>query len=644
MQFIEPLFETGRIGWTMLGIAAMLLVLAVIVAARLRWTQSRPLAACVVLSVFAHILLVCSAYLTRIFDVPTPPGEVAISIQFTDESPVPAPHQSQVVSDQPVPSPTPLSTEEAPPLPNPAVAKNADDSNQSSDFEPFKLFDPAEPAESAVDADSMVVEPDEPATEALDLSAMLNETKDQLTESPDPDASVDAAADEPLPLFNDSQPQIVVNENATVSEESRDQSLKTSVPNPPVATSSPTPALDRIPETRTFIPIQPNPLRENVVEQAESAWRSATPSVDSAASVEPTNQPLQKIPTRYQNRIAEDRAKVTRRRGGNPNTDAAVRHALRWLAENQSRDGRWIAAQHGAGQGRLVEGHFRGPAGIQADTGITGLALLAFLGDGHTHKSGRHREVVAKGLEYLLREQASDGSLFGPSTNFARMYCHGIASMALNEAYAMTSDQRLLPYVEQAVRYSLAAQSPATGGWRYHPGDDGDTSQFGWQVMALLAAEQGGVPIPAGAKSGMERFLRSVSVGGLAGYRAGYAASRPMTAEAMACRIFLDGGQAGAAAINRETLEAANYLRGELPGYGQPNYYYWYYATLALAQSGSEQWPAWNKALQMQLLRTQSATGAASGSWEPNSVWGGHGGRVYSTALATMCLEVYYRY
>ena len=232
-----------------------------------------------------------------------------------------------------------------------------------------------------------------------------------------------------------------------------------------------------------FVPIQPNPLRDKVSDQAESAWRSTKPSDNSAAAAVPPNSlpnnVLQPIPTRYQNRIAENRADVTRRRGGNPNTDAAVRHALRWLAENQSPDGRWIAAKYGAGQGRLVEGHFRGPAGIKADTGITGLALLAFLGDGHTHKSGRHREVVAKGLEYLLRQQATDGNLFGPSTNFARMYCHGIASMALNEAYAMTSDQRLLPYVEQAVRYTLAAQSPVTGGWRYHPGDDGDTSQFG---------------------------------------------------------------------------------------------------------------------------------------------------------------------
>ena len=607
MQFIEPLFDAGRIGWTMLGLASLLLVVAVLIAARLRWTQSRPITACVILSVFAHILLVCSAHLTRIFDVPVPPGDVAISIQFEDSSPVPSQTQSSFDSDSPIPSQSPLPAEKSPP---------ADAANVVNEPEVAKA-----PAEIKPESQSYVISP-----EAHDLPDTVEQPKEPPAMEPNPDPP----APEPESLVDLAQP--------TVPDETP---LKTLTPSPPVATVSPLPspaptpsALKRIPETPSVTPTLPNPLRDPPVAQPESAWRTAKRAKQTTAP---------KVPARYSNRVAENRAAVARHRGGNPNTDAAVRHALRWLAENQREDGRWDAARHGAGQGRLVEGHFRGPAGIKADTGISGLALLAFLGDGHTHKSGRHKKIVAKGLEYLLGEQATDGNLCGPSTNFARMYCHGIASMALNEAYAMTSDQRLLPYVQNAVNYSLSAQSPVTGGWRYHPGDDGDTSQFGWQVMALLAAEQGGIAIPDHSKSGMQRFLRSVSMGGLAGYRAGYSASRPMTAEALACRVFLS--EAAHRNVNeQQTREAANYLRDELPGFGQPNYYYWYYATLALAQADSELWPIWNNALQMQLLRTQSATGAKSGSWEPNSVWGGHGGRVYSTALATMCLEVYYRY
>ena len=36
--------------------------------------------------------------------------------------------------------------------------------------------------------------------------------------------------------------------------------------------------------------------------------------------------------------------------------------------------------------------------------------------------------------------------------------------------------------------------------------------------------------------------------------------------------------------------------------------------------------------------------GPQAGSWDTNDLWGGHGGRVYTTALATLTLEVYYRF
>ena len=61
-------------------------------------------------------------------------------------------------------------------------------------------------------------------------------------------------------------------------------------------------------------------------------------------------------------------------------------------------------------------------------------------------------------------------------------------------------------------------------------------------------------------------------------------------------------------------------------------------------QLQGEHWRRWNDALTSQLLNAQGAAGENAGSWEPNDVWGGYGGRVYSTALATLCLEVYYRY
>ena len=77
-------------------------------------------------------------------------------------------------------------------------------------------------------------------------------------------------------------------------------------------------------------------------------------------------------------------------------------HPLAWLAAHQSADGRWNVARLEGGLEPHTAGHDRQGAGIGADTGVTGLALLAFLGRGHTHLAGDYRDTVRRGLEFLL--------------------------------------------------------------------------------------------------------------------------------------------------------------------------------------------------------------------------------------------------
>jgi hypothetical protein len=167
-------------------------------------------------------------------------------------------------------------------------------------------------------------------------------------------------------------------------------------------------------------------------------------------------------------------------------------------------------------------------------------------------------------------------------------------------------------------------------------------SQFGWQVMAMKSAEMGGLELPPATREKTIYFLQSCSSGrrrGLASYRPGDRPSRTMTAEALVCRYFL------AAENSPPTLdEAAAFVVEELPSQQSPNYYYWYYGTLALFQRQGEDWRRWNTALQAELLARQRWDGPAAGSYDPDDLWGGYGGRVYSTSLATLCLEVYYRY
>jgi hypothetical protein len=347
-------------------------------------------------------------------------------------------------------------------------------------------------------------------------------------------------------------------------------------------------------------------------------------------------------PPLYSLRTAPDRSRLAERHGATSATEQAVNAALKWLADNQEPDGRWDADRHGAGRELLVSGHNRQSAGIQADTGMTGLALLAFLASGHTHREGLYRENVRHGLQYLLSEQADDGNLGGRADTFAMMYCHAMAACALSEAYGMTGDERLRGPVRRAIGYTIAAQDPAGGGFRYRPGDPGDTSQCGWQLMALKSAELAGIPMRRETRNGLIRFLRGVSAGehgGLASYRPNEPVTRPMTAEALVCWQFL-----GMPREHPAGNEAGDYLLGELPGEKQANLYYWYYATLGMYQLQGPYWERWNDALRTTLLEHQRTSGPLAGSWDPETVWGGYGGRVYSTALATLCLEVYYRF
>jgi hypothetical protein len=328
--------------------------------------------------------------------------------------------------------------------------------------------------------------------------------------------------------------------------------------------------------------------------------------------------------------------------GGSPETEAAVQAALRWLSSNQEPDGRWQAKRHEAGRDTMTDGRSRPNAGLEADAGMTGLALLSLLGAGHTHHRGSYQENVRRALEFLLAIQTPSGSLAGGADSYAAMYCHGMATFALGEAFGVTGDPRLEQPLRRAIGYTVAAQDPLGGGWRYRPRDPGDTSQLGWQLMALRSAELAGIPIPEPTRANTIRYLQSVAAGqhgGLASYRPRERVTRTMTAEAVFCWQLL-----GMTRQHPAGNEAGDFLLGDLPGQGPPNFYYWYYATLATFRLQGRHWERWNDALRTHLVATQQRTEPLAGSWDPDPVWGGYGGRIYSTSLATLSLEVYYRY
>ena len=301
---------------------------------------------------------------------------------------------------------------------------------------------------------------------------------------------------------------------------------------------------------------------------------------------------------------------------------------MNWLARVQEPDGHWDSMKWGANH--------------NCDAGVTGLALLAFLGNGQTDRAGRYRATVRKALLWLSKRQTSDGG-FGE-----RFYTQGICTMAVSEAYAMTSSPQWRAMAQKAVDYCCANQNP-NGGWDYNGNNPNrvDTSVTGWVVMALKSARAARLHVPDSATERIKQWLReSINADGTTGYtnrigaRGSSGGTPPMTAVATLCRIFVPES-----ARRGDIGEALAYLSKR--GVDLNNLYYTYYGTFAMHQARRvypKYWNKWNKAFRKALIARQikDRKSELHGSWNTDFTYGSHGGRVYTTALSVMCLEVDY--
>ena len=182
-------------------------------------------------------------------------------------------------------------------------------------------------------------------------------------------------------------------------------------------------------------------------------------------------------------------------------TEASVQAALHWLAANQSEDGRWDCSRHGGGRETKTLGHDRGGAGGEADTAVTGLAVWP--SSARATRSGTASIPPRSAAAWSSWPAVKRPTASWPARRAVRPHVlprHGDAGAG--RSVRLTGDPGLRPFLERALAYTVRSQHPVTGGWRYQPGDEGDTSQLGWQLMSLHNAELAGVPIPAGREPG----------------------------------------------------------------------------------------------------------------------------------------------
>ncbi|MCX7400785.1 MAG: hypothetical protein NT138_24165 [Planctomycetales bacterium] len=353
------------------------------------------------------------------------------------------------------------------------------------------------------------------------------------------------------------------------------------------------------------------------------------------------SSPEASIPESLSMRTTDARREAAKTLGGSEDSEEAVERGLQWLIRNQYPDGHWsIDDFPGETSESLGEGSF------VSNSAATGLSLLAFLGAGYTHQSGKHQEAVDRGMKWLLEHQKSDGDLFADETEFVWFYSHGIASIALCEAYGLTKDPALRAPAQKALDFIVESQHKEFGGWRYRPQFESDTSVSGWQLMALKSGEMAGLNVPKDSYTGVSRWLDSVeskSAVGQFSYHPREKVSPAMTAEGLLMRQYL-----GAKREDAQLIAGANYLRTRLPDFGQRDAYYWYYATQVMFHMQGDHWNEWNNGLRDLLVMTQSKEGSVSGSWDPSrpsaDKWANGGGRHYLTCLNLLMLEVYYRH
>lgn len=289
-------------------------------------------------------------------------------------------------------------------------------------------------------------------------------------------------------------------------------------------------------------------------------------------------------------------------------TKKAVDAALKFLAKEQSSaDGSW------------------------GNTAITGFVLLAFMSNGHIPNQGDYGKNVDRGIKHLLSCARDDGYIVG--SKGGNMYCHGMATLALTQAYGMTGDEDVKKVTKKAIDLIIKTQNNE-GGWRYDPAPTAaDISVTIMQVMALRGAKDAGLQVPDKTMADSIKYIGRCRDNRTGGYKyqpysagSGYARTA-----AGVCVLQLCGDYEA-----DEIKKAVEYMERQGDDFG----HYWYghyYAAHAMNQIGGELWEKYYKRMRDRLLAPNYQR--PDGAWYDGRREAAYG-PAYQTAIAVLILSV----
>lgn len=315
--------------------------------------------------------------------------------------------------------------------------------------------------------------------------------------------------------------------------------------------------------------------------------------------------------------------------GGIAACDDAVIHSLRWLQTQQNANGSWDKKHEAA---------------------MTGLALLAYLGHCETPLSEEFGETVMNATIYLVDLGLKNNGKLASDLKDHWCYEHAIATYALCECYSfskafMYNIPGLEDVTTQAVQWIINTPNEV-GGWNYTYDEKPryDTSINAWHMQALKAAMTTGLEF-----NNMRRTTRDAldSIIATQQSHGGFGYNKNGPTGSSNGHFTLTGAgtlcvQQHKGTTHRSAQKGIRYLaqNSQFTFTKNANLYEHYYTSQALINHGGEEWKAYNTQVRQQLLRNQ----AKDGSW-PNPAGTKHApSRIYNTCLATLILEVYYRY
>ena len=331
----------------------------------------------------------------------------------------------------------------------------------------------------------------------------------------------------------------------------------------------------------------------------------------------------------------QERLKKLAESGGSPECERAVSNSLEWLKTKQNPDGSWGSSNKAA---------------------MTGMVLLCYLGRCETPDSPFYVDNVMKGIMFLieLSKKNQYGAITEDFKGNAGAYEHGIATYALGEMYTLARlGSKSLPGMREAFEEGVKViidNQGKHGSWvydidkgTYQPSGREDLSVAGWQYQALKAAKLTSLKIN-GLHSAIDKTVeylqnKQTKDGGIGGSnREAHYNQWELTGTGVLGLQTLGGGK-GKTEIKKGIQFARELFTKEPPVWDQNTLYSCYYYQQAFFQAGGDDWKFWNDQYLAQILKHQEK----DWSWHHAKTAQG-GDWIYSTALNTLMLEVYYRY